>query len=190
MFKNDRPRLTSEDVESVVFKCVHPGDDISMAPMNLYSVAKRLYVFWRTDLSIDSLKKVVFEILSSLHEDEVPIFKSIFSGESNYPGIDKELVNEAFPSLFAREVEVQETKPKSARPTEDTKQISDMLKEIARLKLELESVDEETKEAKYLTDSPLEDELEKKTPVKPVAKKPVKPAVKKSTAKTKNEETK
>jgi len=123
-YKNDRPRLSGNDIESIKYIPASAEEDVSIAPMNLYDTAKRLYVFYREDMTVDQMKKVAFEILSNLHPSEAEIFKGIFAGKLPVANITKNLVESAFPGLFAGEKKVEEPKPaKTKTPAKPGKKV-------------------------------------------------------------------
>lgn len=140
-FKNDRPRLSGKDIESIEYRPTFSDDDVSIAPMNLYDTAKRLYVFYRDDLTTDQMKKIAFEILSNLHPSEAELFKGIFAGKMPVKNITKNLVETAFPDLFDGEGEKEDGRKNE---TKEAKEKADV--DAKKIYLAKEALEEEIEE--------------------------------------------
>lgn len=124
-FKNDRPLMTGNDVEEIKYTPSHAEDDISIAPMNLYDTAKRLYIFDRKDITVTHMIKLATEILENLHPLESGVFKGIFIGKMPYKNITKNLVKTAFPDLFSDEIEEE---AETVTLKEDKKTVAELTK--------------------------------------------------------------
>lgn len=99
-FREERPRLSKEDVETLQYKPAPSDLDYSIAPSTLYDVSKRLYLFYREDLTVEKMKDILTEMLENLHPDEAEILKGIFIGKQPYNYVTIKLVRTAFPDLF------------------------------------------------------------------------------------------
>jgi hypothetical protein len=106
-FNDIRPVITSEDIESITYKPAYSGEDYSIAASTLFDVAKRFYVFYREDVSLEKMKMIAGSILENLHPNEADIFKAIFTGVLPYENITPELVSTAFPefNISCRKIE-------------------------------------------------------------------------------------
>lgn len=116
-FREDRPRLTEKDIKALEYTPSDENQDIALAPMNLYDTARRLYIFWREDISPAKMKLLAVEILEGLHPIEAEIFKGMFIGKLPYKNVTKKLVSDAFPDLFAHEKK-EEDKAKEEKKDE------------------------------------------------------------------------
>jgi len=172
-FKEERPRLTAQDIEAIKYKPAYSGDDFSISPSTLYDVSRRVYIFYRTDITVAQMSKIAMEILSNLHPIEAEVFKGIFKGKMPYKNITKELVRAAFPDLFAGELTEEEKKEKEEKHAEALRQAKILVdaEELAKAKKLLQ-----TEEAKVKTEP--EKDTEEKS--KPEPKSTQKPAPKKA----------
>lgn len=107
-FRDERPLLTKDDVLSLEYNSPFKDDDYSVSPSSLYAIAKRLYIFYRPDITKNKMKLLLLEMLENLHEDEAKILIGVFTGDIPYPNITKKLVASAFPDLWPEGTNTEE----------------------------------------------------------------------------------
>lgn len=78
------------------------GSPDGLAPSSLWSDTKRLYIFKEEyNLSPKRKDEILIQILESISKKEVDMVRSMFDGSFKYSyGIDKEMVEKAYPNLF------------------------------------------------------------------------------------------
>lgn len=78
------------------------GSPDGLAPSSLWSETKRLYIF-KEEYNLSSKRKdeILIQILESVSKKEIDMIRSMFDGSFKYSyGIDKEMVEKAYPNLF------------------------------------------------------------------------------------------
>ena len=78
------------------------GSPDGLAPSSLWSETKRLYIF-KEEYNLSSKRKdeILIQILESISKKEIDMIRSMFDGSFKYSyGIDKEMVEKAYPNLF------------------------------------------------------------------------------------------
>jgi hypothetical protein len=78
------------------------GSPDGLAPSSLWSETKRLYIFKEEyNLSPKRKDEILIQILESISKKEIDMIRSMFDGSFKYSyGIDKEMVEKAYPNLF------------------------------------------------------------------------------------------
>jgi hypothetical protein len=125
-FKNEQHRITKEILDNLSYDETPIGDnDISLYPGNLHEVARRLYVFNRADLTEMKLKRLLEDILETLHPSEREILIGVFKGKLPYKNITRNLVETAFPDLFVNEVKKDTSEAQEEGKSEDSREESE-----------------------------------------------------------------
>lgn len=78
------------------------GSPEGLAPSSLWSETKRFYIF-KEEYNLSSKRKdeILIQILESISKKEIDMIRSMFDGSFKYSyGIDKEMVEKAYPNLF------------------------------------------------------------------------------------------
>jgi len=78
------------------------GSPDGLSPSSLWSDTKRLYIFKEEyNLSPKRKDEILIQILESISKKEIDMIRSMFDGSFKYSyGIDKEMVEKAYPNLF------------------------------------------------------------------------------------------
>lgn len=81
------------------------GSPEGLAPSSLWAEMRRMYIFKEEyNLSAKRKDEILIQILESISKKEIDMIRSMFDGSFKYSyGIDKEMIEKAFPNVFRQQ---------------------------------------------------------------------------------------